>query len=166
MSLLVERDLSISIPQGASGRKFDDPCSHGMSNHMKAVDFIVELSDKVIFIELKDPESPQATASRRKEFTRRVLSGTLDIDLKYKFRDSFLYEWACGRVSKPIYYWILITGLRKDQLLTRTDALKRVLPDASHSPRDWKRSFAESCMVFNFDTWNEELSDYQVTRIP
>ena len=132
---------------------------------MKAVDFVIELNDRIIFIELKDPYNPQATANRRNKFIKRVLSGNLDVDLMYKLRDSFLYEWACGRTSKPIYYWILITGLSKKQLLTRTDALKRALPDSSCLPGDWKRSFVQNCMVFNIDTWNEELSDYQVTRV-
>ena len=125
---------------------------------MKAVDFIIEVSDRIIFIELKDPDNPQATSSRRKKFLKRVLSGMLDTDLKYKFRDSFLYEWACGRTSKPIYYWILITGLRKDQLLTRTDAIKRKLPVAKASPNDWRETIAKDCIVFNIETWNSKLA--------
>ena len=32
----------------------------------------------------------------------------IDEDLKYKYRDSFLYEWAAGRVDKPVDYLILI----------------------------------------------------------
>ena len=137
-----------------------------MLNHMKAVDFVIESHDKIVFVEFKDPGNPTVPADRRDEFIGRFLSGAIDTDLRYKFRDTFLYEWLCGRVSKPIYYWILITGLDKAYLTIRNDALRRGLPDADHTPTDWKRSPVESCRIFNIDTWNKELSDYKVARIP
>ena len=69
---------------------------------MKAVDFIVELLDCYLFIEVKDPQAPQTPKPSRNEFLRRLKSGELDQDFKYKYRDSFLYEWASGRTNKPI----------------------------------------------------------------
>ena len=107
MTTLCEGNLQITFPRDAEARKFDDPKSHGLSNCMKAVDFIVEEADRVLFIEIKDPDDPNAEETRRKEFVHKFFSGSLDNDLKYKYRDTFLYRWASGGVDKPIYYWVI-----------------------------------------------------------
>ena len=101
MTLLAEEDLQITLPNGVMGRKFDDETVHGLSHCMKAVDFIVELTDRIIFIEFKDPDNPSAKPKDRTAFITKVLSGNLDGDLTTKYRDSWLYEWAEGRVIKP-----------------------------------------------------------------
>ena len=98
--VLSEGDLEIALPTGVTGRKFDDGASHGLTHCMKAVDFIVELADRILFVECKDPEHPAAQPKEQRKFLQRVLSGELDTDLKAKFRDSFLYEWASGRAPK------------------------------------------------------------------
>ena len=101
MTVLEEGDLQITIGDAINARKFDD-ANHGLNNCMKAVDFIVELLDSYLFIEIKDPQAPQTPEQSRNEFLRRLRSGELDEDLKYKYRDSFLYEWASGRANKPV----------------------------------------------------------------
>ena len=66
----------------------------------------------------------------RKEFSRNFKRGKLDEDFKYKYRDTFLYEWAAGRVEKPVDYLILIAldSLTVTELGTRTVELQRILP--------------------------------------
>lgn len=88
MRVLAEEDLHITLPATVSGRKFDDQTAHGLSHCMKAVDFIIELEDRVLFVECKDPENPKAQAKDRAAFIRKFLSGQLDTDLKTKYRDS------------------------------------------------------------------------------
>ena len=58
-----ERDLEITISEGESARKFDDQPAHGVS-YMKAVDFVVELPDRYIFIEVKDPQQSGSELTR------------------------------------------------------------------------------------------------------
>lgn len=127
MTVLVEDDLQITLPATVTGRKFDDKDTHGLSHCMKAVDFIIELPQSLLFVEFKDPENPKAQAKDRAAFIRKFLSGQLDSDLKTKYRDSWLYEWAQGRVQKPVTYLILLgaSTLSAAELLARTEALKR-----------------------------------------
>ncbi|MFN9732353.1 MAG: hypothetical protein ACK59M_18250 [Pseudomonadota bacterium] len=134
---------------------------------MKAVDFIVELADRIYFIELKDPEDPEATAERRQEFIKNLQSGALDANLKLKFRDSFLYEWASGRVDKPIHYLVLIglTSLTSAELLVRTDALRKQLPLLGPQGTPWHRPLAAGCAVLNIAAWNRALSTMPVRRV-
>ncbi len=133
---------------------------------MKAVDFIVELADRIYFIELKDPEDPEATAERRQEFIKNLQSGALDANLKLKFRDSFLYEWASGRVDKPIHYLVLIglSSLTSAELLARTDALRKQLPLLGPQGAPWHRPLAAGCAVLNIEAWNRTLRTMPVRR--
>ena len=167
MTTLREGNLQIAFPRSVKARKFDDPKSHGLSC-MKAVDFIVEESKRVLSIELKDPEHPCAKEERREKFIEKFRSGALDEDLKYKYRDTFLYQWASERVDKPIYYWVIIAldKLTEAELSARTDDLKRKLPLNGPPSGQWMRSIVTGCMVFNIDTWNQYQPRFPLSRIP
>lgn len=166
MNVLIEGDLKVILPVGAEARKFDDG-SHGLSHCMKAVDFIVELDDRVLFVEFKDPDAPLADAERRDKFLQEFQSGELDKKLQYKYRDSYLYEFASGRVHKPIYYFVLIgaKALSDAELLARTDALKRSLPVCGANGKPWKKPFVAGCAVMNLLSWNKALPMYPASRV-
>ena len=158
-----EGDLQLTVNHVQNARRFDD-YSHGMSQ-MKAVDFIVELPDRYLYIEFKDPQHPDSRAENRIEFIQDFHSGRLDEDLKYKYRDSFLYEWACGRADKPINYVVLVAldTLTSADLPTRTETLKYKLP--VDGPNSWSRRIASGCTVLNLSGWNETFPDYPVVRL-
>ncbi|MEQ1590560.1 MAG: hypothetical protein ABL902_09435 [Gallionella sp.] len=176
MNELVEGDLKVTLPIGIEGRKFDNE-THGLSHCMKAVDFIVELNDKIIFVELndkiifvelKDVDSPSASENKdRNKFLSKFLSGGIDSDLQYKYRDSYLYELASGRADKPIYYYVLIgaEALSDADLLARTDALKRNLPVYGANSKPWKKPFVAGCAVMNLLAWNKVLPMYPASRL-
>ena len=167
MTTLREGNLQITFPRGAKARKFDDGASHGLSHCMKAVDFIVEEADRVLFIEIKDPDDPNAEEARRKKFVHKFLSGDLDKDLKYKYRDTFLYQWASGGVNKPIHYWVIVAfhKLTEADLSARTDDLRRKLPLHGPPTGKWNRPIVAGCMVFNIDTWNRHQPRFPLSRI-
>ena len=75
---------------------------------MRAVDFVIELDDCYRFIEIKDPQNPGAPVGTDARYAQTLLSGGITDELKYKYRDSFLYEWASGRADKPVDYLVLI----------------------------------------------------------
>lgn len=130
---------------------------------MKAVDFIVESAECYLFIEIKDPDHP-AKPSFSMGSTKTLGSSTMDERLKYKYRDSFLYEWASGRADKPVDYLVLIASERLDraQLLARRDALLRKLPVGIPAPL--KRSIVRACGVFNIASWNNRFPHMRVER--
>lgn len=166
MTRLSEGDLQITFPAGTSANKFDGT-NHALSHCMKAVDFIVELTDRMLFVELKDPDDPQAPAAERERYLGKFSSGALDADLKAKYRDSYLYEWASGRATKPIYYLVLIgaAGLTPAELLARTEALQRQIPIMGPGGIPWKRPFAAGCAVMNLRSWNAALPTFPATRL-
>lgn len=166
MTILTEGNLQITFPAGISVRRFDD-VNHGLAHCMKAVDFIVELNDRYLFIEFKDPQHPQSNTTDRTKFVEKFLAGNIDEDLKYKYRDSFLYQWASGRTGKPIYYYVLVAldKLTEADLLARTDDLQRKLPLEGPTSGVWMQNIVAGCAVFNIATWNKGLSSYPVARV-
>lgn len=167
MTTLIEADLEITLPPSARARKLDEPNTHGLSHCMKAVDFVVELAEKIYFIELKDPDNPAATPARRAKFLLKLTSGTLDADLQRKFRDSFLYEWASNRTNKPIVYLVLLgmASLSPTDLLMRTESLKKQLPLSGPFGKAWPRPYVSGCAVMNLAAWNKNLGSMPVRRI-
>jgi len=167
MIAFTEGNLRIAFPRGARVRKFDDPKSHGLSHCMKAVDFIVEEDDRILFIEFKDLEHPEAPEENRRKDFEKLQSGNLAEDLKYKYRDTFLYEWASDNVNKPIHYLVIVAlgKLTGPELLSQTDELKRKLPLNGPPSGKWKRSIVKNCTVFNIETWNKHRPRFPLTRI-
>lgn len=167
MTTISEADLQITLPAGATARKFDDQTTHGLSCCMKAVDFIVELDNLTYFIEFKDPDNPNAQLKDRTKFIKNFTSGELDNDLKLKYRDSWLYEYAEGRADKPIYYLVLLgaSTLSDTDLLARTDQLKSKLPMNGPAGREWQRPFVKGCAVMNLASWNKRFTHMPASRI-
>jgi len=134
---LRKRNIKIEIPDALSRRMFDDR-THGLSHCMKAEDFIVELTDRILSIEIKDPPDPASLPPNNKgNYVEKFLSGE----------------------GKSIYYLILVafTRLTGTDLLARTEVLKRKLlvVDAVPEMAGWRDSFVAGCAVFNLDTWNQ-----------
>jgi hypothetical protein len=73
--------------------------------------------------------------------------------LKYKFRDSYLYRHAEGKVEKPIHY-ICLTNFDNGLNTLMKKALAPELP-VGKKPHRWMRSLATSCQVLNLDAWNK-----------
>lgn len=166
----MEGAIHFLFASAVSQRKFDEEGSvgHGLSHCMKAVDRIVEFEDRLLFIEVKDPQGDRShTKEENEAFVNQFKSRKLDADLKYKYRDSFLYEWASNRAEKPIYYYVLFADETLDSALlsARSSALGSQLP--INGPRDepWPRPFVHGCVVFNIASWNKRFPDCPVTRM-
>ena len=85
-----EGDLRFDFSKAVNAKKFDDS-SHGLSYCMKAVDFIVELEDRILFVEAKDPQHPKSTPEQRKSFLEKLKSRELiNNELVPKCRDRFI----------------------------------------------------------------------------
>lgn len=166
MTFLRENSLEIRLPAEATGRRFDGD-DHSLSHCMKAVDFIIELPDRIYYIEIKDPDQT-ANEVRRKQFSDELSSGKIDEELKTKFRDTWIYEWAERRIAgKPIYYLILIAfeQLTAAELSARKAGMERKLPILGPNKRNWQRPFVIGCAVFNLAAWNRTFANMPIRRV-
>jgi len=166
---LYENNLQIIVPKECRIVKFDDKTTHGLSHCMKAVDFIIVENDRILFIEFKDPEHPNAKATSTQKWMNEFSSGELFPILSRKYRDSFLYEWASGNINNglPIFYLVLlcISDLDDAALSTASEILRRNLPLDHPVHGKWGKKFAKDCFVLNLNAWNKQFPQYPVNRI-
>lgn len=160
-----EGAIRIDLPAGCTARRFDG-VGHGMSQCMKAVDFILDTPTARIFLEIKDPDaavSPQTAV----EYAETLYFGRLDSDLYYKYRDSWLYLYATGKLKKkPHYYFVLIglSTLSTDSIYRRSNALQqKTSVEGPSGP--WAKPFVDQVYVFNIDSWNRNFPEFQAVRV-
>jgi len=141
------------------------PTFHGAP--MKGVDIVVELEDKYLYIELKDYDDPSIydiSKISTEDDEKAIQDGFtwLKRYLKYKFRDTYLYRHAEGKVEKPVVYFCLTTFDNALNSIMQKQ-LKKELPVGKVSPR-WVKAIAKSCFVMNPQKWNENFPRWPVTR--
>ena len=88
MTAFAKDDLQVAFNNVVHARRFDD-VGRGLSHCMKAVDFIVELYDRYLFIEFKDPENPNMPSQHRTDAVQNLQKSEFDEDLKYKSETLF-----------------------------------------------------------------------------
>ena len=142
------------------------PTFHGAP--MKGVDIVAEFEEAYIYVELKDYDDPsgydvtKATNDDERE-ARQDSFKWLKNYLKYKFRDSYLYRFAEGKVDKPVHYICVLTfdNALNSRMLKE---LKRELP-VGKKARRWTQPLATSCQVVNLEKWNEVFPKWPAIRI-
>jgi hypothetical protein len=165
---LIENDLEFNFTNAIDAIVFDQMKSHLPNYHavnqMSRVDFIVELEEAILFVEVKDPDCPDSTVATLAKFHAKLDSGKLGSIFASKFIDTFLYRWAEEKVTKPIHYISLVT-LDEAQVIQLSDEITRKLPPLGVAVPRWKKQLFENCQVFNLNMWNENFPKWQVARI-
>lgn len=162
---LAEGDLRFTFSGALKARHFDAPEVTKHNDSMSVVDFIVDYPQFDLFIEVKDPDHPDATTERVAKFSQKLASGTLMNSLARKCRDSWLYRWAEGREDKPIHYAVLLQlgTIGPAQLMPLADKLESELP-ARGAPT-WTRRPVNHIAFFTMVEWNRFGRYGRVERI-
>ncbi|HEY88956.1 MAG TPA: hypothetical protein G4N98_04370 [Thermoflexia bacterium] len=175
-----EGQLHFQFKNVQAGAKFDEQ-PPGSPDHnflagrgLKPVDFIIETADRVLFIEIKDPEHTRAKRQAVAEFKKKVQGVVLRDELVRKCRDTYLYRTCTHNLPrKDIHYYVLITGLNVQDLSTLTKQLLDQLPvllerDAElrnlrQHGQQWD-NFVTASVAFNLRTWQAQFPDFLVER--
>jgi len=161
MRTVQEEDLIFDVTAAVRAEKFDDDAIHGTKSTMKRVDFIIEKDDKVIFLEVKDPDMPGAVNPNKLKLD--LQGGNLIPELAGKYRDSLLFTHLRGGYDKPINYVVLISMACLDDalILNKTDALRSAIPISN---RLWHQNSANSCVILKLDAYQQVFGDQSVWR--
>ncbi|GAB56448.1 hypothetical protein GPUN_2333 [Glaciecola punicea ACAM 611] len=161
--ILIEKDLEFDFSNAITATLFDDTAVHGNSS-MKRVDFIAEHNDCYVFIEVKDPDIPDATAEDKFNFLQNLSSGKLVNSFAGKYRDSLLFRQLEGKNNKPVDYIVLLSmsSLDPAMLLNKIDILHREIPIIHNS---WSNSSARSCVILNLEQYKTRFGETSVRRI-
>lgn len=165
---LRECDIEFEFTNAIDAVVFDQmipgqPNYHGIGE-MHRVDFIVELDESILFVEVKDPGNPNAQSRGLEKFIERLNNGTLSESFASKFIDSFFYRWAEDKLSKNVYYLSLVT-IDKEELPNLSDEIAKKLAPVGKISNRWQRHPVQNCQVFNIETWNQNFPKWPVTRL-
>ncbi|MGO7078403.1 hypothetical protein ACCT03_32020 [Rhizobium johnstonii] len=161
MKVVRELDLEFSFPTANKVIPFDNNEYHSGST-IKRVDFIAEYDGKHIFIEIKDPDQPNANDVS--SFIKKMKSGNLIQSLSGKFRDTLFFRSIQGNVDIDVIYIVLISMRILDPalLLAKQDELVRSIP-IRHS--DWARDCAANCIIMNVEQWKRMFGEHSIRRV-
>lgn len=170
--VLSEGELVFDFSAAIKSDQFDDEDTHKLSHCMKAVDFIVEWDNEFWFVEVKDPSNSKIPSEIRrnelKKFIANIDNETIfSNELGPKIKDSFLYLHLSKKLPpKPMKYLVLLAigNLDHGLLLRSMDGLKRSSCLLGPDNSAWKNHYVEEALVFNEQTWNENLKQCPVTR--
>jgi hypothetical protein len=137
---------------------------------MALVDFVIERTDDILFVEIKDPSHSQSPIKERNKYLKRLTDDSvLSQELTPKARDSYAHEHLMGRDNKPIVYVVLIgldafeREVQRAILNNFSHRLYKSLRTEGEVP--WVREHIKQCIVLSVDAWNEEFPDYRVERV-
>lgn len=135
---------------------------------MKSVDIIVELEDAYVFVEVKeydvlDDFDIRLSGTEEEQKKRLDCFRWLKGYLKYKYRDSYLFRSAEGKVEKPIHYVCLINFDTPLNQQLRKQLLPELPPGRANGK--WTNEIVKSCQVVNEAKWKVNFPKWSLERI-
>jgi hypothetical protein len=163
-----EGDLIFEFPDGLSVRKFDD-AGHG-EQRLKAVDFIIESDDKVMFIEVKDPEHsrvpPQHQDAQLKSFILKVAGEKhFKEEIAPKLKDSIFYLHLQRQLPDKTLQYVYVTGLSTLDAaqFSIADKLMRKACCFPGPGPGWQRDYA--VVFLDLRQWQRKFPHIPVRRV-
>lgn len=163
MTKLIELDLEFDFEAANNAFQFDSDEIHGTST-AKRVDFVAEYDDCYRFIEVKDPDQPDA--ANPAAFIRKFQSENLVNSLAGKFRDTLFFRALCADhdSNKKIEYVVLLSceAIEPAMMMAKQDILHRKIP-IQHSL--WVNDSAVKCVLMNLRQYKRIFGETSVRRI-
>lgn len=156
MAQIVTEGIQFDFPAALRLLKFDQqdknkPDYHTLHAEMKCVDVVAEFADKDVYVEVKDFQN-RLTGEEVTPDLARLLE-----NLKYKYRDSFLYRYGQDKADNPILYICLMEHLDRRLLMQLQKRLNQNIPAGIIA--GWTREILREVIVVDKKSWNENLSN-------
>ncbi len=176
MTTLQEGELAFDFSRAQRAFRLDDRQKRTPEG-LSLVDFVVEETDRLLLVEVKDPScrprrddegARNAIAKERERFLHKIRNDTLISDeLTPKARDSYTYLHLMRQDTKPIVYAFFLGA---DQLPVDSGLLMRLRERlqnriAHETDQPWARVYVSACVVVTEKTWPMAFPDYPVQRL-
>lgn len=169
MGTYIESELEFTLPTELVWEELDRQ-GVTLPNGLKLVDFVIDLEDALLLVEIKDPScSTTPELGQRQYFTKLRNDDILKAELTPKGRGSYTFLHLMERDAKPMKY-IVVLGLEafdvdmcKPLLTTFADRLTRSIRKEASAP--WKRIYIQECVVLSVDGWNERFREWPIRRL-
>lgn len=125
--------------------------SRDTSSFLSDVDFAIETDDKLILVEYKNANIPNASKPQALSLTDQKLA----LKLCRKFYDSIFYIRGIGK-TQPCSYVCVIEAKKDDSVLRKflRNELKKRLPFSLQANPEFIEKWVNSVAVLNLQEWN------------
>lgn len=166
MTPIEEEDLVFTFPSEWRAEKLDRKGVTQPSGLM-LVDFVLDLGDRLVLLEIKDPSNPRATEASRNGFVDAMRSkGLVNDTLTPKARDSYCFLHLMARDDRPLHLIVAVGTERLSMqtlLLTQlADRLRQRLRKEADAP--WSRQYIEQCDVIDINELSRLLPGVTLHR--
>ena len=164
-AFLTEGRFCFDFSKAICAYKADMPTLNGLGG----VDFIIELADQFIFIELKDLEHKKVPSDNRAEWVRKLKITKENLflsDLGVKFKDTIIRKWANNEeFDKPIYYIVILELNVIDAALKMklSEDLSGKLPTCISEKYGFKKNIRiKRREIINIKDWEKKYPEFSV----
>ncbi|MBF0120186.1 MAG: hypothetical protein HQK79_15230 [Desulfobacterales bacterium] len=148
--------------------KADIPTYNGLGG----VDFIIELKDRYMFIEVKDLENKNVPPENRAEWIRRLTirnDNPFLTDLGVKFKDTIIRNWAKNiEFNKPIWFIVILQLYKLDarQKAKLSEDLSGKLPTCILERKGFKKNIIiKRREVISIEDWKNKYPEFPIQEI-
>ncbi|MDR2727738.1 MAG: hypothetical protein LBB56_01300 [Chitinispirillales bacterium] len=144
-------------------QKADEPQFHDLS----AVDFIVEMADNFLFVEIKNPDNQKATAKAKREFLNDLKNDMYPYKIGSKYSNTILRSWGRGEsFSKPIICIFILeftnfTAIERKRL---RDKIFNRLPFSLNKLAPDGRKHLHSFELLTIDEFRNKFCNFYITN--
>ena len=161
MSGLSEGRLTFNFSYAIRAERLDDR-GRQIPIGMSLVDFVVEGAERVLLVEVKDPEG--AVAEHRKQavarFVRELRRDRLVNErLVPKARDSYTYLHLMRR-DKKAFVFVAVLGVPTDEALLLGFKERLLARVRQETDEPWKRHYVADCVVVTPNNWSEVFPEF------
>jgi hypothetical protein len=142
-----------------------------MYHDLPSVDFVVETNENYLFIEVKNPDNPKATADSRKEFLNDLKNAFYPYKARVKYTDTILRRWAVGETfDKPIVciYILGFSDFSKTDRGKLCEKIRNLIPYSLNKEEFCGREVFSSETVFkvmSFEEFAAIYQDFSISRV-
>ncbi len=160
-----EEEYLFDFSNALAWEKFDDD-RHALSHCMSAVDFVVETKSRLDLIEIKNVNRTRIAAKEIRKYLKKIMEGDPFInELIPKFRDTWLYLWCEGRVTKPVRFFVYLELPHEFpyQSGRLTSCLRQQMPlyGVKRTGR-WKRELAHDAWILTPAEWMSAIPEFPI----
>lgn len=164
----IEGEYCFDFVNSIAAFKADEPTYCGLLG----VDFIVELSDKFLFVEVKNIDNTKTSNEERKKWMEQLKTqknSPFLFEMGVKFKDTILRNWANENYfNKPIWYIVLLQ-FNRINAATRvwfTEQLSGYLPTCFNKRNGFTKVVQiKKRAVLNINEWHKAYPEFSITAI-
>ena len=165
---LSEGRFSFNFEKSILSVKADNPTFNGLGG----VDFIIELEDRFVFVEVKDLEDKRVPPEQRAEWVRKLKIGKDNpflIDMGIKFKDTVLRKWANNEeFDKPIWFTVILqlNDMDAAMKIKLSEDLSGKLPTCIGEKYGFKKNLRiKRREIISVDDWQNRYPEFPITEV-